>query len=290
MERWGKYHGTLKPGLRFVIPFVDNPRRIDWRYLTVPPGSGRSLRIVSRATDRIDMREHVIDFGRQHVITKDTVSIHIDALVYYQITDAEAAVFNIQNLPDAIELLTQTTLRNIIAQMTLDDTFSSRDIINNTLKDKTAGDAERWGVTIHRVEIFNINPPHDIKLAMENQIQEERERRSTVLRADGKRESAIIRSRGRAAEIVLSAEGYKTSKLLTAKGEAEAKTTLAKAEAEGLKALRSSISDSKIRATEYLVALQYLSALTSLTSSRRAKAKVHLLPASTLSQMKSLVR
>lgn len=152
-------------------------------------------------TDRIDTREHVLDFGRQHVITKDTVQLDIDALVYFRITDPRVAVFKIQNVPDAIELLTQATLRNVIAQMTLDDTFSSREQINAELLSKVQRDAERWGVTITRVEIFNILPPHDIRSAMENQIKSERERRSTVLQADGERESAVIRSRGDAARV-----------------------------------------------------------------------------------------
>lgn len=201
VERFGKYKTTLKPGLHFLIPYVDVPRVIDWRYVQVPP-NGTQPQVVRKVTDRIDMREHILDFGKQNVITKDTVPMEIDALVYYRITDAELAVFKIQNLPDAIELLTQSTLRNIIADMNLDDTFSSREEISAILREKTAGDAERWGVTIIRVEIMNIDPPGDIKQAMEKQIQEERERRSTVLQADGQRESSIVRSRGDAAKII----------------------------------------------------------------------------------------
>jgi regulator of protease activity HflC (stomatin/prohibitin superfamily) len=152
-------------------------------------------------TDRIDLREHCIDLGKQHVITKDTVQINVDAVLYYQIADPVLAVYSIANLPDALTLLTQTTLRNIIAQITLDETFSSRDLINQRLRDKTSRDAERWGVSITRVEIMNIFAPEDIRDAMEKQIKEERERRSSVLRADGEREAAIVSSKGNAAKV-----------------------------------------------------------------------------------------
>jgi len=263
-----------------LVPFIDTPRKIHWRYLDVNYGSG-SLKVVNMVTDRIDMREHVIDFGRQHVITKDTVQIEIDALVYYQITDPELAVFKIQNLPDAIELLTQTTLRNIIAHMTLDDTFSSREMINTQLKESTTADAERWGVTITRVEIMNILPPADIKDAMEKQIKEERERRSKVLQADGERESAIIRSKGDAAQCILYAEGEKTARIQKAKGVAESKLLLATAEAESINSIQDAMKDSNIRATDYMIALQYLNSLNRLTISGKTS-KVVLVPSDTL--------
>jgi len=285
IERFGRYRTTLKPGLHVVIPFVDKPRKIHWRYLDVLPGT-QIAKVVNEQTARIDMREHVIDFGRQHVITKDTVSIDIDALVFYQITDPELAVFKIQNLPDAIELLTQTTLRNIIAQMTLDDTFSSRELINSQLKEKTTADAERWGVSILRVEIMNILPPDDIKHAMEKQIREERERRSLVLQADGERESAIIRSKGNAAKLVLKAEGDKTSKIQTAKGLAEAKLLMAGAEAECIKKISETVP-SGVRATDYLMALQYLASLSRMNS--HSPAKVVLVPSNTLDSISDIV-
>jgi regulator of protease activity HflC (stomatin/prohibitin superfamily) len=158
IERFGRYYTTLSPGLNFIIPFVDVPRKINWRWEEVT-ADGRNLGVRSLVTDRIDLREHVIDFGKQNVITKDTVQIQIDALVYFQIQDPRLAVLNIQNLPDAIELLTQSTLRNIIAGLTLDDTFSSRERINDELIQAIVRDVERWGVTITRVEVQNIIPP-----------------------------------------------------------------------------------------------------------------------------------
>jgi len=288
IERFGRYKNTLKPGLHFIIPFIDSPRRIHWRYIDVTPGLD-NVRVINIETDRIDMREHVIDFGRQHVITKDTVQIDIDALVYYQITDPELAVFKIQNLPDSIELLTQTTLRNIIAQMTLDDTFSSRELINAELKEKTMTDAERWGVSIKRVEIMNILPPSDIKQAMEKQIREERERRSHVLQADGERESAIIRSKGNAAKLVLEAEGEKTANIQRSKGQAEAKLLLATAEAESIKSIKLSLKNSGLRATDYLITLQYLNALKYMNSSGKPT-KVILVPSQTLDTIGDIMK
>jgi len=286
IERFGKYKDTLKPGIHFLIPFVDSPRKIHWRYLDV--NFTGTLKVVNMVTDRIDMREHVIDFGRQHVITKDTVQIQIDALVYYQITDPELAVFKIQNLPDAIELLTQTTLRNIIAHMTLDDTFSSREMINAQLKDTTTADAERWGVTITRVEIMNILPPADIKDAMEKQIKEERERRSTVLQADGERESAIIRSKGDAAQAILYAEGEKTSRIQKAKGISESKLLLATAEAESIKSIQTSVKGTNIRSTDYMIALQYLNSLSQINSSGKPT-KVIMVPSNTLDSIGDII-
>eukprot|EP00698_Gefionella_okellyi_P022774 TRINITY_DN7598_c0_g1_i2.p1 TRINITY_DN7598_c0_g1~~TRINITY_DN7598_c0_g1_i2.p1 ORF type:complete len:255 (+),score=57.70 TRINITY_DN7598_c0_g1_i2:294-1058(+) len=227
--------------------------------------------------DRIDMREHVIDLGLQRVITRDTVAMDIDALVYYQITDPYQAVIKIQNLPDAIEMLTQSTLRNIVAHMTLDDTFSSRERISTQLKERTLRDAERWGVTIIRVEIMNIRPPSEIKEAMEFQIREERERRSTVAIADGTRESKIIESYGGAAKLVLNAEGQKMSRIQRANGEAEAKLLFSQAEAKAIQLLFDALQDTNVRATDYLVATQYLQTLSHLTNTK-APSKVVLVP------------
>lgn len=281
IERLGKYKTTLKPGLHWIWPIIDSPRLINWRYLDARNNASH-VDVVSIQTERIDMREHVIDFGRQHVITKDTVQIMIDALVFFRITDPRVAVLQIQNLPDAVELLTQATLRNIIAQMTLDDTFSSREQINAHLLSKIQRDAERWGVTITRVEIFNIIPPSDIKRAMEHQIQAERDRRSAVLRADGERESAVIRSRGQAAQVVLSAEGTRASELLRAKGKAEAKTLLAKSEAAAITCIKEAVGPDGVRGVDTLAAVEYLNSLMSMAAGA-GNTQVVLVPADVVS-------
>lgn len=277
IERFGKYRATLKPGLHVLAPFIDRPRTVHWRYAALEGTFSKKLVVKRVDTDRIDMREHVIDLCEQRVITKDTVAMDIDALVYYQITDAYSAVMKIDNLPDAIEMLTQSTLRNIIAHLTLDDTFSSRERISALLRERTLHDAERWGVTILRVEIMNISPPYEIKSAMEFQIREERDRRATVAVADGSRESKIIESYGQAAKLVLQAEGYKTARIQQATGESEAKMMFATAESKSMSLLSDALQGTGVRAADYLVALQYLSSMNLLTVSKKP-AQVVLVP------------
>ncbi|KAJ5066339.1 hypothetical protein M0811_13718 [Anaeramoeba ignava] len=281
LERWGKYKKTLLPGAHLLVPFIDSPRKIHWRY---PTTSNNYSVIVREQTDRVDMREHVIVFGSQPVISRDNVSIKIDALVYYQINDPKLAVYAIQNLPDAIELLTQTSLRNIMAHLTLDESFSSRELINIELKQQIERDANRWGIIIHRCEVFNISPPNDILSAMEYQIREERERRATILLADGERESEIIRSRGTAAKIVLLAEGSRTSQIQQAKGLAESKILISKAEARSVTAIREAIKQSNVKATDYLITVQYLRALTNALKSSSSSSLV-LVPQEILDEL-----
>jgi len=279
IERFGRFKSVLKPGLHLLVPLVEIPRKIHWRYLDVKPGQ-TSPSIANKEMERIDMREHVLDFGKQTVITKDTVAMDIDALVYYQIADPRLAVYKIQNLPTAIELLVQTTLRNLIAHVTLDESFSSRETLNNQLLSVVATDAQRWGVSIVRVEVVSIDPPGDIKRAMEEQIRCSRDRRASVLQADGDKESSIIQSRGACAQTVLKAEGVRTCTIQKAKGDAQAKLMKAKAEADCVLLLREAIQGSGFtsrRAVDYLVAVQYLSSLRSLTSSSQPS-EVILIP------------
>jgi regulator of protease activity HflC (stomatin/prohibitin superfamily) len=258
-QRFGKYRTTLKPGLHFVVPYIDRPRAVHWRYVHVPSGHSTSRPVVKTVlTERIDMREHCVDFGQQHVITRDNVQLVIDALVYYRVVDPRLAVYAVQNLPDAVELLTQSTLRDIVAHLTLDDTFASREAVNDELKQKTFTDAERWGATILRVEIFNISPPGDVRSAMESQIQEERQRRATVLEADGEREAMIIRSKGDAAKMVLEAEADRKALVQRAKGKSEARLLAARAEARALALVTDAVTDSGVRASDYLMGAQVL--------------------------------
>jgi len=288
VERFGKYQRTLKPGIHWIWPIIESPRMINWRYMNVENNSSEA-HIVSIVTDRIDMREHVIDFGKQHVITKDTVQIVIDALVYFRVSDPRLAVFKINNLPDAVELLTQSTLRNIIAHMTLDDTFSSREKINRELLSKIQIDTERWGVTITRVEIFNITPPYDIQESMQSQIKAERSRRSDVLKADGLRLASVIESHGKAAKLVLHAEGDRASDIQKAKGSAQAKIMLAEAQANCLEYISKVTSEYGVKAVEYLTAIQYLNSLRSLTYSR-GNSRVVMFPSECVNSIEELIR
>jgi regulator of protease activity HflC (stomatin/prohibitin superfamily) len=261
VERFGNFHRVLKPGWHFLWPIMDSPRELKWRAMC---GQQDKDVATTFTTDRIDLREHVIDFGRQHVITQDTVEMYIDALVYFRVVDARLAVLEVQNLPDSIELLTQASLRNIISTMTLDDTFSSREKINRQLLLKMKEDAERWGVTITRVEIFNLDPTGDVKVAMESQIKAERERRAMVLQADGIRQSQIIRSRGDAARLIFDAVGKSKAIVNESKGKSDQKTFGAEAQAKSLEYIKSSLVDTDVRAVDYLTAIQYFKSLSSI--------------------------
>ncbi len=179
VERLGKYHKTLTSGINFVLPLIDRPRAVDWHQTIVTPaGDSFSRRF---RTERIDLRETVYVFPRQNVITKDNVVVEIDALIYSQITDPVRATYEIANLPDAIEKLTQTTLRNVIGEMELDHVLSSRDTINAKLRAILDEATHKWGAKVSRVELKDINPPRDIRDAMEKQMRAERERRATII-------------------------------------------------------------------------------------------------------------
>lgn len=287
VERWGKYHTTLKPGLHWLWPVMDSPRQVKWRYMDVL-NNNATAQIVTVHTNHVDMREHLIDFGKQHVITHDTVEMYIDALVYFRITDPRLAVLEVANLPDAIELLTQATLRNIIASMTLDDTFSSREKLNQELLYKMRPDAERWGVVITRVEIFDIQPGEEVKTAMESQIKAERKRRAMVLSADGKRQAEIIASRGLAAARVYEAVGDAAKFVNEATGEAEAKVFTAEAEAAEITLIKDKVGD-ECRAVDYISAIQWLKTLEGMTKNG-ADNHVILLPVETIDGINDIMK
>ena len=186
IERLGKYHRTLSSGVNLIIPIIDRPRAIDWHQVIVTPAGDSFARHFR--TDKIDLRETVYVFPRQNVITKDNVVVEIDALIYSQITDPVRATYEIANLPDAIEKLTQTTLRNVIGEMELDHVLSSRDTINAKLREILDEATHKWGAKVSRVELKDINPPRDIRDAMEKQMRAERDRRAAILTAEAEKQ------------------------------------------------------------------------------------------------------
>jgi len=258
IERLGKYNKTLLSGINLINPIIDKPRTVEWKY-TNTDYAGRTV-VTKRSITRIDLRETVYDFPRQNVITKDNVVIEINAMIYFQITDAKRSVYEIANLPDAIEKLTQTTLRNIIGQLDLDHTLSSRDTINNELRIILDEATDKWGLKINRVELQDIIPPEDIKVAMEKQMRAERDRRALILQAEGMKQSKILESEGIRLAEVTKAEGYKDAAILKATGEAEAimKVTQAIKEANG-------------NPTAYLIALKYMDTLSEISSGKDNK-------------------
>ena len=260
IERLGKYHTVLTSGVNIIWPFLDKPRKFIWRFPISRVGDGPS-QFIQKEIDRIDLRETVYDFPSQNVITQDNVQIEINALLYFQITDPIKAVYEIYNLPEAIEKLTQTTLRNIIGELSLDETLTSRDTINTKLRDVLDIATDKWGVKVNRVELQDIVPPPDIRSAMEKQMRAERDRRATILEAEGQKRSAILKAEGTRESQIAEAEGLKQAEILRAEGEASAIQRVANAEAQAIRAVAEVIKESKSDPAQYLIAMKYIEAL-----------------------------
>ncbi len=269
IERLGKFHKTLNSGLNFINPLLDKPRAIDWQQVVVTP-AGESFARHFR-TEKIDLRETVYVFPRQNVITKDNVVVEIDALIYSQITDPVRATYEIANLPDAIEKLTQTTLRNVIGEMELDHVLSSRDTINAKLREILDEATHKWGAKVSRVELKDINPPRDIRDAMEKQMRAERDRRAAILTAEAEKQSRILQAEGIRQSEINKAEGDKQAKILAAEAEAEARLKVAEAEAQAIERITTSIKGTGGDPARYLIAIRYIEALKAMVSGENNK-------------------
>lgn len=267
IERLGKFDRILKPGLHMIVPFVEKPRDIVWSFIQEVDGK-RHYRF-TKVIDRLDLREAVYDFPKQNVITKDNVTMEISALLYYQITDPKAAVYEVANLPQAIEKLTQTTLRNVIGSMDLDESLVSRDQINERLRIILDEATDKWGVKINRVELQEVNPPADIRQAMEKQMRAERDRRASILEAEGKKRSAILEAEGIKESQVLTAQGQAEARIIQAEGEAKARLQIAQAEAKTIDMIKSAVPGGD--PLPYLIATQYIKALPELTKGKDDK-------------------
>ena len=268
VERLGKYDRTLESGLNYIIPILEAPRGIAWK-ITQRGLDGSTYSYIKERT-KIDLRESVYDFPRQTVITKDNVSISINALLYFQIIEPKSAVYEIQNLPDAIEKLTQTTLRNLVGQLDLDETLVSRDKINNELRAILDEATNKWGVKVNRVELQDIIPPSDIQSAMEKQMKAERDRRAAILEAEGLKKSAILKAEGQKEAAINQAEGEKQAAILKAEGIAQARVIEADAEKEAIGRIITAFAD-KGKPDQYLVAMKYLESMQSITSGENNK-------------------
>lgn len=268
VERLGKYEKTLESGLNFIIPVLEAPRGMAKR--VTQRGIDGTVYSYSKEVSRIDLRETVFDFPRQNVITKDNVTITINALLYYQIVDAKKAVYAIANLPDAIEKLTQTTLRNLVGQLDLDETLVSRDKINQELRAILDEATNKWGVKVNRVELQDIIPPADIQSSMEKQMKAERDRRAAILEAEGLKKSAILKAEGQKEAAINQAEGEKQAAILRAEGIAQARVIEADAEKEAIQRIIDALAD-KGQPDKYLIAMKYLETLTSITAGENNK-------------------
>ncbi len=260
IERLGKYYSTLQPGINIIIPFIDRAK-------TLVGGSNRG-RYVN--TDRIDLREQVFDFARQNVITKDNIQMEINALLYFQIVDPFKAVYEINNLPNAIEKLTQTTLRNIIGEMELDQTLTSRDTINTKLRAVLDDATNKWGIKVNRVELQDIIPPATVLQAMEKQMQAERNKRATILTSEGDKQAVILKSEADKQAAINRAEAAKQEQVLKAEGEAEARIRKAEAEAVAINKITEAVGKSTNPAN-YLLAQKYIAALQDIASGDKSK-------------------
>ena len=238
--RLGKFQKKADTGVHFLIPFLDQMAYV------------------------IDLRENVVDFPPQPVITKDNVTMQIDTVVYFQVTDPVRYVFEIANPISAIENLTATTLRNIIGELDLDETLTSRDLINTKMRSILDEATDKWGIKVNRVELKNIMPPQDIQVAMEKQMRAERERRESILQAEGEKQSSILKAEAKKEAMVREAEGEKQSRILRAQGEAESIRQIAQAKAEGeatiiknvFKAMKESDIDDNMLALKSMEALE----------------------------------
>ena len=232
VERLGSYNATLGTGPHYVIPFID------------------------RVANTVTLKEIVKDFAPQPVITKDNVTMQIDTVVYFQITDPNLYTFGVENPINAIENLTATTLRNIIGELELDQTLTSRDIINSKMRSILDEATDPWGIKVNRVEVKNILPPRDIQEAMEKQMRAERERREKILQAEGEKKAAVLIAEGEKESTILRADAKKEAEIREAEGKAEAIMKVKEAEAEGIKLIKAAKADEavlKLRSYEAMV-------------------------------------
>jgi regulator of protease activity HflC (stomatin/prohibitin superfamily) len=241
IERLGKYHRSADAGLNTIIPFMDSVR----------------------AT--LDLREQITKIEPQSVITRDNVTMEVDAVIYYLVADAVRATYEVQNLKWGIEQLTLSALRNVVGALDLDHTLTSRDAINTQLRSALDSATQQWGVKVMRVELKNITPPEEIRLTMEKQMTAERTRRAVVTTAEGEKASAILRAEGAKQSAIVSAEGAKQSAILAAEGQAEARLRVAQAEAQALQMVAQALGQTTSPA-QYLIAQKYLDSLAQIAT------------------------
>ena len=256
VERLGKFHQVANSGLNILWPFIDKPRAVYWT--NTRPG-----------LTSIDLREQYIDLPPQPVITRDNVTIHVDSVVYWQITDAVKAVYEMNDLVGGIVQLTITGMRAVMGDMDLDHTLSQRDQINSKLRIILDEATDKWGVKVTRVDVKNINPPEDVRITMEKQMTAERNRRALVLQAEGDRQAAITRAEGEKQAAVTRAEGEKQSAILAAEGAAQARLRNAEAESEALGRIAQAIPSGD--PGHYLITMRYIESLRDMTKSNNSK-------------------
>src|SRR5438128_5822989 len=272
IERLGRFNRVAAGGLNILVPFLDKPRAVYWT--NTRPG-----------LTSIDLREQFLDLPPQPVITRDNVTIHVDSVVYWQITDPVKAVYEMNDLVGGIVQLTITGMRAVMGDMDLDHTLSQRDQINAKLRIILDEATDKWGVKVTRVDVKNINPPEDVRITMEKQMTAERNRRALVLQAEGDRQAAITRAEGEKQAAVTRAEGEKQSAILQAEGAAQARLRHAQGEAQAI-ALVAEAMQEHGNPAQYLITTRYIESLKEMT--RTNNAKVIFMPMETSSMLSSV--
>src|SRR3989440_2374957 len=272
IERLGRFSRVASSGLNIIVPFFDRPRAVFW---TNTRGGLTS----------IDLREQYIDLPPQPVITRDNVTIHVDSVVYWQITDPVKAVYEMNDLVGGIVQLTITGMRAVMGDMDLDHTLSQRDQINAKLRIILDEATDKWGVKVTRVDVKNINPPEDVRITMEKQMTAERNRRALVLQAEGDKQAAITRAEGERQAAITRAEGEKQSAILAAEGAAEARQRNAQGEAQAITLVAEAMHDHG-NPGEYLITTRYIESLRDMTKSNNAK--VIFMPVETSTMLSSV--
>ncbi len=272
VERLGRFDKIASGGLNILIPFLDRPRAVYWT--NTRPGM-----------TSIDLREQYIDLPPQPVITRDNVTIQVDSVVYWQITDPVKAVYEMNDLVGGIVQLTITGMRAVMGEMDLDHTLSNRDAINAKLRLILDDATDKWGVKVTRVDVKNINPPEDVRITMEKQMTAERNRRALVLQAEGDRQAAITRAEGEKQAAVTRAEGEKQSAILAAEGAAQARQRNAQGEAEAIELVAQAMHNHGNPA-QYLITTRYIESLRDMT--RTNNSKVIFMPVETSAMLASV--
>ncbi len=288
IQRLGKFDRILTPGIHFMIPFVEQKRKVFWTFTHFDPIINNYITHM-KSFAHIDLRESVYEFPKQNVITKDNVMMEINALLYYQITDVKAAIYEVSNLPEAIEKITQTTLRNVIGSLDLDETLISRDQINEKLRLILDQATDKWGVKVNRVELQEVNPPRDIRIAMEKQMRAERDRRAIILEAEGAKRSAILQAEGVKESQILQAEGQGQARIIEAEAEATSKLKIAQAEAQTLEMIKAALGNNADPAA-FVTAMKYVQALPEMTKGKDTKMVIVPYEASSLASAVSSIK
>lgn len=272
IERLGRFHRVAQSGLNIIVPFFEAPRAVYWT--NVRPG-----------LTSIDLREQYIDLPPQPVITRDNVTINVDSVVYWQITDPIKSVYEVADLVGGIIQLTITGMRSVMGEMDLDHTLSSREEINSKLRMILDEATDKWGVKVTRVDVKNINPPEDVRITMEKQMTAERNRRALILQAEGEKQAAITRAEGEKQAAITRSQGEKESAILQADGAAQARLMAANAEAQAIQQIAQMIGSAD-QTAQYLITQRYIESLRDMT--RTQNSKVIFMPVETSSLMASV--